>query len=95
MKKKALTTKIVYAVEAGELPQPFTSMQMKEWAKDKKILNDRTGLPYKENSLNAVLANADKKNEGSSNRNEKFIYSAGPKNKKLYFINSDPLENKK
>lgn len=70
----ALISKIITAVEAGAIKQPFTTSDIKAWASKNKILTNK-GEPYKEPSIGSILSNSAKKNSGSSNRNAKMLNS--------------------
>lgn len=62
------------AVENGDLDQPFTTQDLKQWMKKNKIVKD-DGEEYAESSINAILSNSDTKNVPTTNKNIKKLKS--------------------
>lgn len=73
--KRTLNEKIYEAVKAGELSEPFTTEQLKNWVKEFKVINDRNNKKYAKSSIDSFLSNADKKNRPTSNGNRKNMCS--------------------
>jgi hypothetical protein len=73
--KRTLNEKIYDAVQSGELVEPFTTQQLKNWVEEFKVLNDKSNKKYAKSSIDSVLSNADKKNKPTSNQNKKNMQS--------------------
>ncbi len=62
------------AVQNGDLEQPFTTQDLKQWMRANKIVKD-DGEEYAESSINAILSNSDTKNTPTTNKNFKTLKS--------------------
>ena len=62
------------AVESGDLEQPFTTQDLKQWMRTNKIVKD-DGEEYAESSINAILSNSDTKNVPTSKKKKKKLKS--------------------
>lgn len=62
------------AIKNGDLRQPFTTHDVKEWVHRYKIRKD-DGTEYAESSINAILSNSNKKNKPTTNKNIKVLQS--------------------
>ena len=69
-----LIKQIYEATEAGDLIQPFTVADLKQWIKKMHIVKDN-GYEYSQSSIDAILSNSDKKNVPTSNFNIKVLKS--------------------
>lgn len=69
-----LNIQIYKATETGDLRQPFTVQDLKEWMNKHNIVKD-DGDEYAESSINAILSNSDTKNIPTTNKNIKIIKS--------------------
>lgn len=69
-----LIKQIHEAVQSGNLRQPFTVQDLKQWIKKNKIVKD-DGEEYAESSINAILSNSDTKNIPTTNKNIKTLKS--------------------
>jgi hypothetical protein len=69
-----LITKIFEATQSGDLHQPFTVRDLKEWITRNNIVKD-DGEIYAKSSINAILSNSDMKNRPTSNKNIKPLQS--------------------
>jgi hypothetical protein len=69
-----LIKQIHEAVENGDLKQPFSTGDIKEWMRLNKIVKDN-GEEYAESSINAILSNSDAKNIPTTNKNIKTLRS--------------------
>lgn len=70
----SLIEKIFTATQSGELPEPFTVDNLKDWMTKMKIVKD-DGNPYAQSSIDAILSNSDMKNSPTSNKNRKVLQS--------------------
>jgi len=69
-----LVKQIYKATKNGDLIQPFTAQDLKQWIIKNKIVKD-DGEIYAESSINAILSNSDAKNTPTTNRNIKLLES--------------------
>lgn len=74
VKKMPLIDEILAAIKSGQLSQPFTTEQLKEWINANKIVKDN-GEAYAKASINAILSNSDISNSSTTNRNKKLLCS--------------------
>ena len=70
----SLIKQISNAIETGELQQPFTTEDLKEWINNYNIVKD-DGTNYAESSINAILSNSDQANSPTTNLNKKVLFS--------------------
>jgi uncharacterized protein YaiI (UPF0178 family) len=82
----ALITKIIKAVEDGDILVPFTTADIVNWVEGNSIINDRNGRIYARSSISSVLSNSDRKNNIYSNANAKLLRSEKIGNKKIYYL---------
>jgi len=71
-----LINKIFKAVNDGNLTEPFTLNDLRNWIENHNIVNDSRGDKYTESSISAILPNSDIKNQPTSNRNTKVLQSS-------------------
>ncbi|MFD2615840.1 hypothetical protein [Terrilactibacillus laevilacticus] len=84
-----LIDKIKRACEQGELKQPFSHKDFRKWVNEKHIINDSTGEPYADNSVNSLLSNSSLENKGmNKNMNEKILYRKKIENVNYYWFDS-------
>lgn len=69
-----LIQQILEATRSGNLSEPFTVHDLKEWMVRYKIVKD-DGKKYAESSINAILSNSDRKNNPTTNKNIKPLQS--------------------
>jgi hypothetical protein len=69
-----LIKQIHEATNNGDLTQPFTVQDLKQWMKQNEIVKD-DGEEYAESSINAILSNSDVKNNPTTNKNIKLLKS--------------------
>jgi len=69
-----LIKQIYEATNNGDLLQPFTAQDLKQWIIQNQIVKD-DGEVYAESSINAILSNSDTKNTPTTNRNIKLLKS--------------------
>lgn len=62
-----LIEQIQEAVQNGDLKQPFSTQDLKQWMVKKKIVKD-DGEEYAESSINAILSNSNTKNIPTTNK---------------------------
>jgi hypothetical protein len=82
----ALITKIIKAVEDGDISVPFTTADIVNWVEGNSIINDRNGKPYARKSKSSILSNSDRENSSSANNNAKLLRSEKIGNKKIYYL---------
>jgi uncharacterized protein YaiI (UPF0178 family) len=82
----ALITKIIKAVEDGDILVPFTTADIVNWVEGNSIINDRNGRIYARKSISSILSNSDRENNRYSNRNTKLLCSKKIGNKKHYYL---------
>jgi 2C-methyl-D-erythritol 2,4-cyclodiphosphate synthase len=70
----SLIEKIFSATQSGDLSQPFSVDDLKNWMKKAKVVKD-DGNVYALASIDAILSNSDTKNIPTSNKNRKTMYS--------------------
>ncbi len=71
----------------------FTKEDIVEFIKDNNIINGKSGNPYSDITISAMLYNADLKNSGSKNKNKKFLVSKEEFGKRVYWF--DPRYTKR
>jgi hypothetical protein len=69
-----LIKQIHEATNNGDLPQPFTVQDLKQWIGQNEIVKDN-GEEYAESSIDALLSNSDVKNNPTTNKNIKLLKS--------------------
>ncbi|MTT31567.1 hypothetical protein GMB86_06005 [Terrilactibacillus sp. BCM23-1] len=70
-----LIDKTKMACENGQLKHLFSLKDFKQWIFEYNIINDATGKPYSDNSINSLLSNSSLENKGKNkNLNEKILY---------------------
>jgi len=69
-----LIKQIHEATIAGDLAQPFTTQDLKNWMHKCRIVKD-DGEQYADASIDAILSNSDAKNKPTSNKNIKVLKS--------------------
>ena len=82
----ALITKIIKAVEDGDISVPFTTADIVNWVEGNSIINDEKGKQYARNSISSILSNSDVMNIKSSNKNKKLLRSEKVGIKKSYYL---------
>jgi hypothetical protein len=70
--KKTLNEKIYNAVKLGDLIQPFTTNQLKNWIEEFNVVNDKSKKKYATSSINAILSNSDKKTDQLATKIQKI-----------------------
>ena len=82
----SLIKQIHEAIKKGDLIQPFTVQDLKQWISQNKIVKD-DGEKYAESSINAILSNSDTKNTPTTNKNIKSLKSkTNEKGKREYWL---------
>jgi hypothetical protein len=71
----SLIKQIYDATTNGNLHEPFTVQDLKEWIKQYGIVKD-DGEKYSESSIDAILSNSDRKNRPTTNKNKKVLQSS-------------------
>ncbi len=69
-----LIKKILEATQSGDLSQPFSVGDLKNWMRKKNIVKDDGGA-YAPASINAILSNSNVRNIPTSNKNRKVLRS--------------------
>lgn len=69
-----LIKQIYDATKSGDLVEPFTVQDLKNWVARSKIVKD-DGTNYAVSSINAILSNSDTKNTPTTNKNTKVLKS--------------------
>lgn len=69
-----LRKQIYDATKSGDLVEPFTVQDLKNWVARSKIVKD-DGTNYADSSINAILSNSDTKNTPTTNKNTKVLKS--------------------
>lgn len=69
-----LRKQIYDATKSGDLVEPFTVQDLKNWVARSKIVKD-DGTNYADSSIIAILSNSDTKNTPTTNKNTKVLKS--------------------
>jgi len=79
-----LIKQIHEATNNGDLIQPFTVQDLKQWMKQNEIVKD-DGEEYSKSSIDAILSNSDVKNNPTTNKNIKLLKSEINKHGKVEY----------
>lgn len=76
----SLLKQLENAVNLGQIKEPFTTSDVKEWIKKYNIINNKTGKPYSESYIEGFLSSSVETS------------SSTKKDKKLEKLNTNPVK---